>query len=259
VRTARSRAALAILCLGLASVAQAETVQNGKLRVSVEAKVSPRRLPRVGAAPVSLFLAGKITTTDDSTPPQLRTIMMAINRNGRLDSHGLPSCRYRQIQPTSTEEAREACPGSLVGSGAFEANVALPEQFPFPSNGRILAFNGKLHGKPVIFAHIFGTEPLPRSFTLPIEVRHRASGRYGTVLVARLPRVAAQFGFVTGISLKLGRTYRSRGKAHGYIESGCPAPKGFPGASFALAKASFSFADGRTLTSILNRSCHAKG
>jgi hypothetical protein len=38
----------------------------------------------------------------------------------------------------------EACDGSLVGRGHFSADVELPEQTSFPSEGRILAFDGRL-------------------------------------------------------------------------------------------------------------------
>ena len=44
-----------------------------------------------------------------------------------------------------------------VGIGFFSANVLLREQSPFPSRGKILAFNGEVLGHPVIFGHIYGT------------------------------------------------------------------------------------------------------
>lgn len=247
------------LSLAITALAQAEVSQQGNLRVSFGGKIAPHKLPRFGAAPVAVSLSGNIATTDNSTPPQLRTITMAINRNGHLDSTGLPTCHFHQIQPTSTQEAREACPNSLVGTGFFEANVALPEQSPFPSNGKVLAFNGVLHGKPVVYAHIYGTEPLPTSFTLPFKLTRHRKGTYATVLTAQLPRVAAQWGYVSGVSLKLQRNFTYGGKRRSYISAGCPAPKGFPGATFTFARASFAFEGGRTLSSTMTRSCGVRG
>lgn len=260
-RGVRRKAAVAagLLCLSVVAFAQAEVDQQGTLRVSFGGKIAPHKLPRVGTAPVAVSISGDITTTDNSVPPQLRTIRMSINRNGRLDYKGLPACHFHQIQPASTSEAREACPRSLVGMGSFRANVALPDQSPFPSNGKVLAFNGKLHGKPVIFAHIYGTEPLPTSFTLPFLLKRQGSGTFATTLVAELPRVAAQWGYVSGLSLTLQRRFNYRGKAHSYLSAGCPAPKGFPGVSFTFAKASFAFEDGRTLTSKMTRDCGVRG
>jgi hypothetical protein len=254
----RAAVAVALLCLIFAAATQAETIRKGNLQIAFAGKIAPRKLPRVGSAPVAVSISADIKTTDHSAPPQLQTIELAINRNGHLDQRGLPSCRYHQIQPASTQEAREACPGGVVGHGTFEADVALPEQSPYPSDGTILAFNGRLHGKPVIFAHIYGTKPLPTSFTLPFEVRQRPKGTYGTVLSATLPPVAADWGYVSGVSLTLQRRFRYHGQTRSYISASCPAPKGFPGASFALANAAFGFEGGKTLRTTMTRSCGAR-
>jgi hypothetical protein len=251
-RTLLALTAAALLAAAVPAVA--EVTQQGTLRVSFEGGIAPHALPRVGKAPVAVTLAGNIKTTDGQDPPQLRTISLAINKNGKLDYQGLPRCNFHQIQPASTLEATESCRKSLVGKGSFKANVALPEQSPFPSNGTILAFNGNLHGKPVIYAHIYGTQPLPTSFTLPFHIK-QGKGSYATMLIADLPQVAAEWGFVRSVSLTLQRKFSYRGKTHSYLSAGCPAPKGFPGATFAFAKASFGFEDGRTLRSTMTRSC----
>jgi hypothetical protein len=245
-------AAAAILVT--AAIASAEVAQEGNLRVSFVGRITPHALPRQGRAPVAVSLSGNIRTTDQSAPPQLRTISLAINRQGRLDYRGIPGCHYHQIQPASTNEAIEACPDSVVGEGTFAANVVLPEQSPFPSNGKVIAFNGILHGRHVVFAHIYGTEPLPQSSVISFALR-RSHGTYGTTLTAQLPRVAAEWGFVSAVGLKLQRTFKYRGRSHSYLSAGCPAPNGFPGATFSFAKASLGFEDGRTLTSTLTRSC----
>jgi hypothetical protein len=255
-RLGRAVIATVSVLLLIAVSAQAEVTQEGTLRVSFAGQVAPHQLPRQGKAPVAVTLSGAIKTTDGQDPPQLRQISLAINRNGKLDYRGLPRCNFHQIQPSTTAEARESCKKSLVGKGTFKANVALPEQSPFPSNGTILAFNGNLHGKPVIYAHIYGTEPLPTSFVLPFKI-HRNSGNYATALVANLPQVAAEWGFVSGVSLTLQRSFSYQGQSHAYLSAGCPAPKGFPGATFSLARAAFGFEDGRVLSSTLTRSCRA--
>jgi hypothetical protein len=253
-----SLAALAVLTAAVPAQTTAEVAQEGTLRVSFEGRIAPHRLPRQGKAPVAVTLAGHITTTDGAPPPQLRTISLAINHNGHLDYLGLPRCNFHQIQPSTTAEALASCRRSLVGRGSFKADVALPEQSPFPSNGTILAFNGNLHGKPVIYAHIYGTEPLPTSFVLAFAIR-QGKGHYATTLTANLPRVAAEWGHVSGVSLTLERRFSYRGRSHSYLAAGCPAPAGFPGATFSFARASFGFEDGRTLSSTLTRSCGVRG
>jgi hypothetical protein len=243
-----------VLCLIWAATAGAEVTQEGNLRVSFTGGIAPHRLPRQGTAPVRVTLGGEIKTTDGLVPPQLRTISLAINRNGKLDYHGLPACHYHQIQPASTNEAIETCPDSVIGKGQFRAHVVLPDQSPFPSSGRVVAFNGTFHGDHVVFAHVYGTVPLPQSNVLVFRLA-RASGSYGVTLTAELPQVAAEWGYVSGVSLSLGRAFKYKGRTRSFLSAGCPAPAGFPGATFVFAKASFGFEDGRTLSSTLTRTC----
>jgi hypothetical protein len=252
-----SAGALALALAILTSSAGAEVVQEGNLRVSFEGGLAPQALPRQGKAPVAVSLSGDIITTDRSAPPQLRTISIAINRNGRLNFNGLPVCKYHQIQPASTQEAIASCRDSIVGTGEFRANVVLPEQSPFPSRGRVIAFHGTLHGRHVVFAHIYGTEPLPQSRVLSFEVG-RTGGGFRTTLTAELPRVAADWGYVSGVGLTLERRFEYRGKPRSYLSAGCPAPGKFTAVSFPFARASFGFEDGRTLTSTLIRTCRVK-
>jgi hypothetical protein len=247
----------ALACLVLGSLARAEVVQRGHLRISFAGALTPKSLPRKGLAPVKVAVAARIASTDDDELPQLRRISIAINRNGHFAPQGLPVCRLRDIQPSTTANALKACRGSLVGEGNFSAKVLLSQQAPFPSEGKVFAFNGVLGGKPAILAHVYGTDPVPISYTLPFEIR-ASRGIYGTVLDASLPAVTGNSGYITGISLTLGRRFSSHGKRRSYLSAGCPAAAGFPGAVFPFAKASFGFV-GRTLTSTLTRSCRARG
>jgi hypothetical protein len=255
---ARLILATVLLALGLTALAQAEITQKGNLRVSFDGKLTPHTLPRQGAAPVKVSVGAKIATADGANPPQLRKITIAINRNGRFEPKGLPLCSLRDIQPTTTEDALRACRASLVGEGSFSAKVLLPQQAPFPSAGKVYAFNGRYRGAPAILAHVYGTEPIPTSYTIPFAIG-AAKGTFGTVLSASLPQVTSEWGYVTGLSMTLGRTFTSHGQRRSYLSAGCPAAKGFPGATFPFAKASFAFARKGTLSSTLTRSCGVRG
>jgi hypothetical protein len=260
VSRARARAwglLSALLLLAGAAAAQGETVQKGHLRVAFSGRFAPHALPRQGAAPISVAIGGRITTTDGKSPPQLRRITIAINRSGRLDATGLPICRRDEIQPSTNQGALEACRGSLVGAGDFSANVELPQQAPFPADGKVLAFAGREDGRPVILAHVYGTDPIPTSYTLPFQIRS-SGGTYGTVLTVSLPQVTSDWGFVTGIELRLNRRFTFAGRRRSFISAGCPAPAGFPGAVFPLARASFAFAGRPPLISVLNRNCQVR-
>lgn len=249
---------LALLCLAaLATLAQAETIQRGNLRVSFQGELRPHSLPRSSEVPVKVSVAAKIASTDSKTPPQLRSIELAINRYGKLSTKGLPACELEQIQPATTADALALCRRSLVGKGSFSAKVLLRGQAPFPSSGEVFAFNGTYRGRPAILAHVYGTEPAPTSYTIPFEIG-RAKGVFGTVLRALLPLATSKAGYVTGLSLTLGKSFTSHGKRRSYFSASCPAPKGFPGAVFPFAKASFGFTGGQSLGKTLTRSCDVR-
>jgi hypothetical protein len=248
---------LALLALGLAAPAAGEIIQRGGVRVKLEGEISPRTIPRDGVAPVQVKVGATISPTDGKeTPPRLTRMAIAINSEGRLDATGLPVCRIEDIQPATNQKALAACRGALVGRGEFAAEVSLSNQGTYPSHGRILAFNGRYKGRPAIFAHVYGTEPVPTSVTLPFIVGH-TGGTFGTTLTAALPE--AENSYVTALSLVLSRRYTDHGKLRSYASAGCPAPKGFSGAVFPFAKVSFSFAGGSVLSSTLPGSCKVRG
>lgn len=227
-------------------------MERGDLRVAFGATLSPIALPRYGAAPISLSFGGRISTTDGAAPAQLERIVVALNRHGRVDRIGLPVCHLAQIQPATDAQALSGCRGALVGEGRFSARVLLAEQAPFPSRGRVLAFNAEVGGRPAVLAHVYGTSPAPTSYTIPFLISP-GKGQFATTLTADLPDSTSDSGYVTGLSVRLGRSFSYRGRAHGYLSASCPAPAVFP-----LARGSFIFGDGRTLGATLTRACRVR-
>jgi hypothetical protein len=250
-------AALVALSVSAGALAQADVIQRGNARVIFDGKLSPQKLPRSGTAPVRVAVSTKIEPLPGKAPPQLRRIEIAVNRYGSLDTRGLPLCSLDEIQPSTTEDALSKCRDALVGTGTFSAKLLVSGTAPFPSEGKIYAFNSRLHGRPAILAHVFGTKPAPVSYTIPFEVRKKSQGTYGLVLSAAFPQVNSRQGYVSGLSLDLGRNFSYRGKRQSYLSAGCPAPTGSHSAVFSFARASFVFKS-RTLTSALTRSCRAR-
>src|SRR4051794_29833342 len=144
-----------MLLLALVPAGQAEVSQKNGVRVVVGGSLSPVKLPRKGSTPVSVSVSGRIDALNETVLPQLQKMTVAINSAGHLDLKGIPHCRIGHINPSTNQEALEACKSSLIGEGSFSADVKLPEQSPFPSEGKLLAFNGTVGGKPAIFAHIY--------------------------------------------------------------------------------------------------------
>ena len=248
----------ALALLALANLAQAELAQKGNLQVAFNGQISPSKLPRSTPAPVSVQMGGKIKTTDKSTPPKLERIVLDINAVGKIDTKGLPACPLARLGSISSNGARKACGDALVGHGNVTSRVTLPGQGAFASNGPLLAFNGKFKGHQAVFAQVASGAPLPLTYVIVFEVR-KTKGTFGTELIGTLPPIASEYGYISAFDLSLGRTYTSHGKKMSFASASCPAPKGFTGASFPFAKASYEFAGGATLSSTLVRQCKVRG
>jgi hypothetical protein len=251
-------AVVAVVFALCASLAHAELSARGDLFVKFSGGIAPDALPRLSRAPISITVTGTVRTLSGERPPALRRISIAINRGGRLDAHGLPLCRQSEIEPSSTREALARCAPALVGGGSYDADVAFPEQSAFPSHGRILAFNAIVNGKRAILAHVYGDDPAPSTRIIVFHI-HESAGTYGTVLTGFLPASLNRWGYLKRISLSLHRNFTYRGQPRSYLSAACDAPAGFPGATFPFAHASMTFADGRTLSSTLTRSCKVRG
>jgi len=251
-------ALLVALTALVAGAAQAERGIFGNIEASVSGRVEPFRLPRDGQAPISVFIAGHLSTTDGSTPPQLQRMTIQLNRHGSLNDTGLPVCSLPQIQPASTEEALAHCGNSLIGAGQFWAEIVLPGQNPYPTEGRLLAFNGREGSHPVVLVHIFTDNPFFNSFVIVFAIRNIPHGNYGTELSASLPEALGSWGYVNRIKMTLSRKYTYHGRALSYFNANCPAPKGVKTAVFQLARANFFFAGQKELSVTLSRPCGVK-
>ncbi|HXS32866.1 MAG TPA: NHL repeat-containing protein [Solirubrobacterales bacterium] len=244
------------------STASTSTVtQEENLRVSVDGKLSPKKLPREGSAPISVTVGWQIATTDGSPPPRLKELGIEINREGHFDYTGLPVCPLAKIQPATTQRALSNCKSALVGQGSFSAEIALKGQEgeSYATSGRLLVFNGEAKGKPVLFAQIYAAHPFATSFVITFAVSKIKKGAYGTALTTTLPKALRSWGNLTAIKMKLSRRYGFEGKRHSYLSAGCPAPKGFALASFRLARTAFSFNGGKELESTVAGDCRVRG
>jgi hypothetical protein len=241
--------------------ATSTVTQEDNLRISVEGKLSPKRLPRKGLAPISVEVGWQIATTDGSPPPRLKQLAIEINRHGHFDYAGLPTCPYAKIQPATTQRALANCRSALVGRGSFSAEIALKGQEgeAYAASGQLLVFNGENKGKPVLFGQIYSPRPFATSFVITFEVTELRKGTYGTALTATLPKALRSWGNLTAIEMKLERKYGFKGKRRSYISAGCPAPKGFGLASFKLARTEFAFNGGAELASTVVGDCRVRG
>ena len=249
---------LACVAAGVSVALAANVVKKEEITVTFNGGISPRKLPRTGTAPVGVQMGGKIKSSNDASPPVLERIVLDINRNGVLQTQGLPRCSLGKLKNATSAGARRSCGDALVGRGSVTSRVSLPDQGAFASNGALLAFNGRYKGHSAVFAQVSSGAPLPLTYVIVFEVK-KGKGTFGTSLVGTLPEIASSYGYITAFNLSLRRTYHFHGKRLSYASAGCPAPKGFSSANFALAKVGYQFEDGRKVSATLIRQCKVRG
>lgn len=255
----RRLATLTLLLFGavtFAAAAQAEVIQSGDVRVNFLAEFSPTSLPREAPAPITVEVGGKISTTDGSHPPALRTMRVELNSAGRINATGLPSCEPSLLQSTETAAALARCGPAKVGDGSFEAQLRFGGK-PLIVKGRALVFNSTVAGRPGMLIHIYIAEPAGVTFVVPLKINHQP-GQFGTVLTAHVPTLVGGLGSVTDLRLRIGRRFAYRGAPRSYLSAACAAPPGFPGAPFSFARGTFGFEGGRTIHLTLTRHCQVR-
>lgn len=260
MRRAPAVAVLAILAAAAAVASAREPVRviEGNVEVSFDGGISPHSLPRSTRAPVTVDIDTAFGAADGSDPPpQLSQVSIGINRGGRIEDRGLPTCRLREIQPATIAAAQRICGGAIVGSGHVQVRVLLPNQEPFTFEGPMLIFNATSSGgHRRILAQVYGSRP-PSAFVLTFKIV-KQKGEFGTLIRTTLPKPARKWAYVTHFDMRLRRIYTYRGQRHSYVSAGCPAPAGFPGTVYKFARANFKFAGGQDVTSTLIRDCNVR-
>jgi hypothetical protein len=202
--------------------AYAITAEYGPLKVSATATLKPRELPAHGNRPIFLSSVTRVATKDGSTPPTLQTLLFQLDRNGTIDTKGLPTCPTSKLEGTTPAQARKLCGGALVGKGTGRAVVTMPGRAPFTITSPLSFFNGPAdHGRPTLIAHGYETVPSPQALIVPITIEKVSKGRYGFRAEVQLPQIAGGFGAATLAEAHIGAVRMRGGREVGYINAHC--------------------------------------
>jgi hypothetical protein len=221
------RRAVVLATLGAAATAAtayAITAEVGPVWVSATATVQPRELPRPGHgnAPITLTSVTRVGTRDGSTPPTLKTILFLLDRNGTIDTRGLPACSEAELIRTTPAQARRRCAGALVGRGTAKVLVTMPGKVPFTVTSPLSFFNGpRSGGRPTLIAHGYETVPAPKTHLVTIAIERIDRGRYGYRVEVDLPEFAGGYGAPLLAEAKIGATRMRGGRQVGYINAHC--------------------------------------
>jgi len=245
------RVALAVATIGLVSLAasaSAVTIQAGNLVISAEGGVTPTELPRDAPSPISFWIGASVRTDDGGPLPAMKTFVFDADRQGEFQTAGLPICRPRQLESTTTRQAKHACRDALVGSGSTSAVLAFPGSSPTLVRAPLLMFNGGTHGaKSILLMQVYAHTPVATTFVFPGVVR-KTAGVYGTRTVVRIPTIANGYGSVKSFRVKIHRTWGYRGKRRSFLVAHCETGRYF-------AHPEFSFAGGTRVGGTLSKPC----
>jgi hypothetical protein len=248
-------AAVVLVVAAVAAAVAAEAPENfkvGNLDVKIEGGISPTKLPKNKKVPITLKVGGSIETVDGSHPAALKSLQLEFDKNGELNTEGLPTCTVRKLESTLTAQAKQLCGGALVGTGRVTAEIAFPEQAPFSASGPLLIFNGAPKGgKQVLIFHVHANVPAPTTFVTTALIS-KIGGRFGTKAEIQIPTITSGQGSLTGFRATLGKSWTYKGKKESLLLAQCPTGS-------LHARGEFVFADGTKGSGEVVRACTPTG
>jgi len=255
--TAKRALAIAALafCLaagggGARTAAGQVQVVAGNLVLRADGGFQPRALPRRRRVPIRFQGHASIGTKDRSLPPALRHVSLKFDRDGKLNTAGLPACPPARLEAKTARQARRVCRGAIVGRGRVSAAIGLFAG-RIDVSSPLTVFNGpRIGGNPTVVAHAQTSVPIFQAYVVvaPIE---RTRGTFGYRTSFDVPPIAGGAGVLTGVRGRLGRRFPHRGKRRSYIAARCS--DGIL-QTFGL----LYFADGNVLSGSLFKPCDAR-
>jgi hypothetical protein len=255
MRRSLRRTLLAVGLFGLLACgsAYALTAEVGNTSVSVTAAIAPRVLPAHGNVPVTLESVTRIKTNDGSQPPTLRQIVFSFDKNGTIETKGLPVCTLAKLADTTPSEARKRCAGAIVGEGVGKAEVSLPGMAPTQISSPLTLFNAPpVGGRPSLIAHAYERIPSPQAVLVPFTIEKVKQGRYGFRATIEMPEIAGGFGAATLAKAKIGKTWKRGGKTVGYVNAHCVGGR-------LQVHGNLTFTNGDFFPGTLTSPCHVGG
>lgn len=238
------------LALLASAVAYAQTIEINKTVVSATASISPRALPARGNVPVEVGSVTRIRTTDGSQPPTLKELTFLFDRNGTVETRGLPTCSLAKLAGTTPAVARKRCAGAIVGEGVGKADVRLPGQAPVAITTPLTFFNAPpAGGQPTLIAHAYEKIPAPKTLLVPFAIERIHQGRYGYRVQIEMPPIAEGYGAATLAEATVGRTWKRGGRTVGFTNAHCEGGR-------LQVHGSLSFTDGGFFPGTLTSPCH---
>ena len=228
--------ALLLLAIGaLAAVAAAEVVQSGNVRITFHAKFTPA----VAAARTPGTDLGRSRRADlDHRRQPAAAAAEAADRTDQLGADRRPRPARLHGVGAAVDQlrtgARSAAGRRRSATATSRRTCSSPANRSWSTAARSSSTASSAGGRGCSSTST-SREPVTVTLVIPLKISH-GSGRFGTVLTTRVPKLAGGFGSITELQLQIGRRYSYRGARHSYLSAACAAPSGFPGATFTFAR-----------------------
>jgi hypothetical protein len=244
---------IGVLCAAsvalLAGISGAATVRVGTLVLHADGSFEPRLLPKRAYAPIRFEGYGEITTTNGKLPPALEHVKIDFDRDGRLTTAGLPVCSPSKLGEATSQQARNRCSGSIVGTGHLAAAIPLGGVGRIEMSAPLTIFNGpRQDGSPTAVLHAQAPFPVSETYLVVAPIERLERGTYGYRTEFDIPPIAGGLGSLTRIDAKVGRSYRAGGGERSYVAARC--------SDYILqTQGYFSFADGNIIYGSVFKAC----
>jgi hypothetical protein len=245
-----TRASLLTLCAGLLALwaggANAALIKVGNLELKADGGFRPSALPRASYAPIDFRGHADLINTEGGAPTPLQEVILEFDRDGKLETKGLPVCPAGRISHSTVGQARKKCADAMVGTGHVGA-ILFFEGVPVTIRVKATLFNGpKKNGNPTVIGHAYTTIPSPHAYTVVIPITPR-SGAYRYRATFDVPKLA-NGGILTHVDGRIGRRYTLHGKKRSYVAAKCTT-------GVIRTHGHFLFADGTIIDGSLEKPC----
>jgi hypothetical protein len=245
------RAVLLVLCAALLAVsvggADAALIKVKNLVLKADGGFFPNVLSRDRFEPIDFRGHANLINTEGGAPTALQEMRLDFDRDGLLETKGLPVCPVAKIAHANTGQARRRCAEAMIGTGHIGA---IYDFGGLSLQARVKAslFNGpRKDGNPTVLGHAYTTIPFPRTYVAVIPIKRLKKGPFAYRATFDVPQLAAG-GVLTHIDGRIGRRYRFKGRERSYVNARCTT-------GIIRTLGHFLFADGTIMDGTLEKPC----
>ncbi len=223
-RIAARATLLAGLALALAAgCAYGAYVFADGILVKAEGTFTPSVLPLHAYKPITLQGHINISIPSHGVPPAVASFNVDFGHDGRLQTQGLPVCQPEKLADTTPGQARKICKNAIVATGNVEALIHQPGEPQVPVRAPLTAFNGPPEGgNPTVVFHSYNWFPKSETYVVTAPIVRSKGRRLAFHIDAEVPPIAEGYGSITHVDLKVGKTYRYKGRELSYTSAHCP-------------------------------------